>query len=616
MTLMTKSIGVLSAIFLITGCGISATPSGQASASTTTSDSKSVSSTVSNPPASVTAKMAAQSSMTAIDFTSQQTGWLAGSGQIWRTTNQGTTWSRVYRGSTDFRGIQLVGQKSGWAWGYHHIVRTTDGGRSWTSVFKEPETIITVTMTSTQNGYAVWGQTPTSGALYGTTDGGREWTRVPTPFKPLTVAFLNPKTGWAVSHHKIWKTIDAGKTWTASDTLVSPLPLGASIRLGGATIWALLQGGSGMSQSSYTVLSHGSGQGWMVRAAKSTAGAGPAPDVNGSAPNAPGLDPGPFFAVNSHIAYLAGGNPAAGVGTTAVWATTNQGKTWTQNTSIYGLNGIPGPRALSFTSPQVGYLVGGAGNTTVFQTLNGGSTWHQIFPAKPTPIQSVAFVNPEVGYGLGQPGHPNAVMTTQDGGQQWSQISTLAAAHSWQAAFARQSMAFTSTQSGWVVRNNQLWHTRDGGTQWSLVSLPGFSRANSLAAVGFVGQNGVVGSPYSNTTWGTTNQGVSWHQFQNESFGQALATMNPRLNQEANRLGQPIFSAGSHGSLVWIMFQNQSWALSTNGGASWTTHHFPSNISTTVGNLNFVSAQDGWFETVGDRLFTTTTGGRTWRRVY
>ena len=619
MTLITKWIGVFVTALLVTGCGVSATPtapSGHASPSATTSDSKTVSVPKTHTLTPVTAQMAAQFSMTAIDFTSQQTGWLAGSGQIWETTNQGITWSRVYYGSTDFRGIQFAGQKSGWAWGYHRIVRTTNGGLNWTRVFKETHTITTLNMISATNGYAVFGHATASAALYGTEDGGQQWTRIPTPFAPLTVAFLNPQVGWAVSHHKIWKTADAGKTWTSSDTFVSPLPQAAEIRLGGATVWAELLGGSGMNQTSYTVLSHGVGQGWIVRAAKSTAGAVPAPDVNGSAPNAPGLDPGPLLAVNSNTAYLAGEVPAAGFGTTAIWSTTNHGKTWAQEPEIYGLNGIPGARALSFTSPQVGYLAGGAGSTTVFRTMDGGTTWQQIFPPEPTPIQSVTFVNSQLGYGLGEPGHPNAVMVTQDGGQQWSHISTLPTSHSWQNAVARQSMAFTSAQSGWVVRNDQLWHTHDGGTQWSLVSLPGFSGADSLSAIAFIGHDGMAGSPYSNTAWWTTNQGTSWHRIQHENLGQALATKNSGLNREANRLGQPIFFAGSDGSVVWIVFENQSWALSTNGGSSWTTHTFPSNILTTVGNLNFVNAQDGWFETAGSILYATTNGGKRWTRVY
>lgn len=619
MTLITKCLGVLATTFLVTGCGVAATPaapSGHSSTSTTPSAPKTVSPTATQSSVPVTAQMAAESSMTAIDFTSQQTGWLAGSGQIWKTTHQGATWSRVYDGSTDFRGIQFVGQESGWVWGYHRIVRTTNEGRTWTRIFKEPHTIITVNMTSATNGYAVFAHASASTALYGTEDGGQHWARIPTPFTPLTVAFFNTQIGWAVSHHKIWKTVDAGKTWTASDTLVSPLPQSAKIRVGGATVWVQLLGGSGMSQTSYTVLSHVVGQGWIVRAAKSTAGAGPAPDVTGSAPNAPGLDPGPLLAVNSNTAYLAGEIPAAGLGTTAVWTTTNQGKTWAQEPEIYGLNGIPGPRALSFTSPHVGWLVGGAGNTTVFRTVDGGATWRQIFPPEPTPVQSVTFVNSHHGYGLGEPGHPNAVMASQDGGQQWSQIATLPTAHSWQTAVARQSMAFTSAQSGWIVRNDQLWHTKDGGTQWSLVSLPGFSSTDSLSVIAFIGNNGVVGSPYSNTAWWTTNQGASWHQTQHESLGHVLATMNPNLNREANRLGQPIFVAGSHGSLVWIVFQNQRWALSTNGGSSWTTHNFPSNILTTVGTVNFVSAHDGWFETAGSILYSTTNGGKHWTRVY
>lgn len=622
MPFVAKHLGILAAAFLVTGCGAAA---GSSSPSTAPIASHTPSTTNQSSPNGahsstirVTPAMAAQSSMTAIDFPSSHVGWAAGSGQIWKTTHGGTQWSRVYRlGSTNFRGIQFIGPENGWVWSDHLVVGTSNGGRTWSRFYKGTKILVTLSMATAQVGYAVLGNNSQANGLYVTHDAGRQWQHMASPFTPLTTAFFNANIGWAVSQHKVWKTIDGGKKWTPSHTFASPLPVAARIRLAGTNaVWVMLLGGSGMSQTSYTVLSHTVGQGWTVRAAKSTAGAGPAPDANGATPNGPGLAPGPLFAVNPNIAYLAGGVPADGFGTTSIWSTQSQGAAWNPYSSVYGLNGIPGPRSLSFVTPQVGWLVTGAGNTTVFQTVDSGRTWHQIFPPSAAPIQSIAFVNVNLGYGLGAPGQPNAVLVTHDGGKHWSKISTLPTSLTWNMDTARPSMDFTSPQSGWVVRNNQLWHTHDGGAQWSTVTLPHFSSADSLNLVAFIGRDGVVGSPYSHTSWWTTNGGASWHWAQNQNTRQTLATVNTAVNHEANRLGQPLLFAGSHGNVQWIMFENEDWAISSNGGSSWTVHRFPSHILTTIGNLTFVNAQDGWFETGGGSLFATTNGGSSWNPVY
>lgn len=622
MPFRTQCLEILAVTFLITGCGTTAGSAlplpTHAMTPVTASSSKTPSPTMTNRSMMrVTPAMAAHASMTAIDFTNRQRGWIAGSDQIWRTTDGGTQWSSVYAGPANFSGIQFAGPKTGWVWSHHTIMGTTDGGRTWNRLDKEPQNIITIDMVSLQNGYAVFGNTSQALTLYVTHDAGRQWKRLASPFTPLTVAFVTPQKGWAVSHRQVWKTVDGGKVWTPSDTFASPLPMAARIRLGGThTVWVMLVGGSGMTQTSYTVLSHTTGQGWTVRAAKSTAGAGPAPDANSSASDGPGLAPGPLVAVHRDIAYLAGESPSTGFGATSIWSTHNQGAVWTQNPPIYGLNGIPGPRSLSFATARVGWLVTGTDNTQVFQTLDSGATWHQIFPPSPAPVQSVTFVNTNLAYGLGEPGHPNTVLISHDGGQHWSKIGRLTTTRGWQTDTSRPSIAFTSSESGWVVRNNHLWHSQDGGSQWSLVTLPHLTSLDVLDFVAFVGRDGVVGSPNSHRSWWTTNGGTQWHYAQNQNTRQTLATVNTAINHEANRLGQPLRFAGSHGQVLWIVFENKTWALSKNYGAAWTTHRFPSNISSLIGNLSFVNAQDGWFETDAGTLFATTNGGRSWHPVY
>lgn len=623
----------LTLMLSVTGCGVSVNPSPSSSPSFHSSPPSPSSLNSFKPPVSqapsptenalpqISVNTADQTRMQAIDFVSPSQGFLAGYGGIWETTDGGQAWSSVYSHAANFWGIQFINNKTGWTWSYRTLVATTNGGKSWQVRYHGGSPFISISFTGTHTGYAVMGTPsapPGSGGpgdgLYETHDGGRHWQVLATPFHPLAVAFWGQQLGWVVGDSRIWHTTDGGKQWSPVYIFGSTVPMAAHITVSTPkSIWVILQGGSGMSQTSYTVIHDTPQTGWKVVAAKSTAGAGPAPDAPSDAPKAPELAPGPFAVVNG-ATFLGGVSSARNLGTTAIWSTQNGGQSWNTYPPIYGANGVPGYAALSFISPEQGWLVDGLNNTQVLRTLNGGKTWQQIFPP-PEPVKSVSFVTQFVGYGLGLPGHPNQIVMTQNGGSRWQPVGRLPASSQWQFDGSGNSLDFTSEANGWVVRQSHLFKTLNGGKSWAMVTLPGWTPQDGLTDVSFIGYSGVVGAPYSNTCWWTADGGQTWNEAQHENFEQALTDINPFVNQEVQRVGQPLEMAGSEGPILWLVFQDQRWVLSVNNGRSWTMHSFPTSLNYAWGALGFTSATDGWLQAVQGMLYHTTNGGISWTPV-
>lgn len=620
----------LMSVVALAGCGVSAgiPPSSSPTSVSSQGARPSPSKETSHPSVSgqktsyITSATANATIMHVVYFLNSQRGFLAGLGGIWKTQDGGRKWVVVSHDAHNFQGMQFVNSQTGWAWNYQTILQTTNGGNSWKSLYRGTVPIISVSFTGTRTGYAVIGtpSAPTGpgepgNALYRTDDGGAHWNKLSTPFHPMAVAFSGPNYGWAVGHSQVWKTIDGGNKWMPVYHYGSATPMAAQIKLAGLNnVWVLLQGGSGMNQTAYTVIHGNSGGKWEVVAAKSTAGAGPAPDAPTGAPDAPGLAPGPWTVVNSSTVVLGGVSPAANLGTTAIWLTKNSGHSWNQYSSIYGANGVPGPSALSFVSPKRGWLIDGMNNTQVLETTNGGVSWHQIFPS-PDPVAGISFVGKSTGYGLGAPGHPNQIVVTHNAGRTWSSLARLPLSPAPQYDYPGDVIDFTSRSTGWAMRNNGLWKTENGGKTWSGQTLPDWTSQDFLNQVDFVGQDGVAGSPLYNYCWWTVNGGRTWNYAQHESFVQALTNMNRGIHQEIARVGKNPVQAEGFSSTLWILFENGAWALSANNGQSWTLHPASAKMGYDFNDLSFVNGSDGWAENSTGSLWQTANGGRSWQKL-
>lgn len=164
-----------------------------------------------------------------ITFSNLNTGYAGGDGGIYKTTDGGTSWTRV--GSTGVFTIAAVNDQVVYAGGFNGVLlKTSDGGTNWTSV-------ATPVSTSGNHVWDVWALNETtvyisqgavSGKIYKTINGGNSWTDVVlggggTPV--TSIQFISDQTGFATTGDpgSLLKTTNGGTTWAA---IISGVPNG------------------------------------------------------------------------------------------------------------------------------------------------------------------------------------------------------------------------------------------------------------------------------------------------------------------------------------------------------------------------------------------------------
>jgi photosystem II stability/assembly factor-like uncharacterized protein len=132
--------------------------------------------------------------------------------------------------------------------------------------------------------------------------------------------------------------------------------------------------------------------------------------------------------------------------------------------------------------------------------------------------------------------------------------------------FAINGVDMVTSTEAWVVAYTDILHTTDGGITWEKQTRPG---AENLYAIDFFdNQHGIA---VGNTTLFTSNGGATWTQ--------------------SNVFGERVEMADAN--LAFITDHNTAgYQRSTNGGATWTFHTMPSNITSIqcFDSLNCVAA--------------------------
>ncbi len=323
-----------------------------------------------------------EKSLSDVDFVDTQTGWVTGVGAVLATTDGGHTWQPQQAGSATILDLEFASSTAGWAVALDKLLGTLDGGATWTALGEPPEPLVAVDFIDPALG---WGVTASDandlpffdGRLAKTADGGRTWTLVTTPTPLQSVCAVSGNEVWAAGGTSVLHSVDGGQTWSTSFT--APLPANGdwstTVRCAGTDVaWVqMVNGGVALSHQQYVIYrTLDRGGHWDVMMAEEYTLSNVV-----TAPEGPGLYPGPFSVVDDKTAFVVGFCGPCGAGTTYVRATFDGGLTW-QPDAVVSDNAPRGPTAVDFVDGKHGWVV--LSGAEIVATTDGGQTWSQQFP--------------------------------------------------------------------------------------------------------------------------------------------------------------------------------------------------------------------------------------------
>ena len=154
-----------------------------------------------------------------IDFVDTKRGWAVGTdGTVLSTVNGGMTWDAASVSKDTLTEVNFTTPNNGWVASIGKVHYTGSGGASWgmqhqvRGVGKRPPGILDLYFVSTTEGWAVGG----SGTILHTEDGGSRWEnhRRVSEKHLWGVHFVDPEHGWIVGEEgEVLHTGDGGKRW-------------------------------------------------------------------------------------------------------------------------------------------------------------------------------------------------------------------------------------------------------------------------------------------------------------------------------------------------------------------------------------------------------------------
>lgn len=226
-------------------------------------------------------------------------------------------------------------------------------------------------------------------------------------------------------------------------------------------------------------------------------------------------------------------------------------------------------------------------NGQILCSPDSGRSWLKEQSGVYSPLNAISFArNGKVGWVAGAGG---TIIATSDGGESWrTQVSG--------NSTKLFDVHFDSAgNTGWAVGGlGTILSTTDGGDHWSVRRVAPYKDLNSVFFTTANETGWAVGD--EGTILVTHNGGVSWQIQQSGT----RAALNDLYFEED----------GEHG---WVAAQNGTVLATNDGGRSWTTQVVDKDrqlhsVTFAPGGLH------GW--TVGDAVYVTTNGGRSWSVNY
>jgi photosystem II stability/assembly factor-like uncharacterized protein len=341
------------------------------------------------------------------------------------------------------------------------------------------------------------------GRRFTTSDGGSTWRRAgritargdllgrPLPRAAIIdVEFVDRLHGWAASEHRLFRTVDGGRTWRG-------LPLDC----GGDAGLPALAGISFVDRANGFALCGGQpGAGQQLKMLKTTTDGGET--WRGRADSRELGSSG--YAAGLHFRTARDGLMATARG--SIQRTADGGRNWRVSLITHDWT----PLAIAWPSPR--RLYAALWSVGLVRSDDGGRRWRQIYPAPPgPPAGAMSFSSGQRGIGIGTGGlfrDLGVVLETSDGGRSWSRRSRL-------PRFDIRQLERASPTTVWAVAAKRLqggvsgplrvFRSMDDGRTWMRLRTPP-AAFGTLSLVGdriaFLATNrGLFRSQDTGTTW-------------------------------------------------------------------------------------------------------------------
>lgn len=247
------------------------------------------------------------------------------------------------------------------------------------------------------------------------------WERVTvTPANAVNgICFAGGKWGWMAGTSVLFRTTDAGASWTNLPSRPVTTTYGVSApdtlrcwSIGSAVIYRTTNGGTSWESAFVTVPS--GGRLYAIQMLSATTG------------------------------WVAG---SAGI----LYRTTNGGTNWT----LIPTGTVRTLRSVYFLNPARGWAVGDGG--TVLATTDSGASWSLVPFIDTLAVHAVTFTDVMNGYAVGRYGR---AYRTTNGGAFWSQQAIPTRSH-------LNAVVFQGSNTGWIAGDEgTILRTTDGGSTW------------------------------------------------------------------------------------------------------------------------------------------------------
>ena len=465
-----------------------------------------------------------------------QTGIVVGnSGAVYRTTNGGSSWSRLALPmgiSSKLNAVYCLNTTTALIVGDNASFRTTTlntATPTWTSGLTGLPTGFEwrdLHFATATNGWMVG-----TGGIFATTNGGINWTKQSDEKNPtFDVHFIDAQRGWAVGFAgTIARTNNGGATWTVQRDVALGEYQGVAFAGNSTNGWAI---------NSYGMI-------WRTSDGSSWS---PATDIAGFE--------GIRF-IDANTGFLVGQNGL-------IFRTSDGGTNWTRivNTTIQRLNDV------YFADANNGWIACETG--TILRTTNAGATWiPQRVGGISSAFRSIFFINSTDGWTAVSQGQ---IFATTNGGNSWSQQHTgstnLNGIHLANSqiggAVGMNSRVITTNGSAWTSQSTSSQGLQD-------VHFADVSNAWTVGENGGIAKSSNGGGTWTAQTSGTTKNLMAVH-FVNATDGWACGTGGTILSTQSGGNKWTEQGLGGGGTKpddiitdITFINQNTGWAISNVG---------------------------------------------------